>query len=587
VRDNVADAAYADDIDNQGAGNYTYDAIGNLVSDAKDSISNIQWNVYGKIMEIQRIPSAARPVSNIRYSYDAAGNRIGKRVAKYNSTAVDYTWYVRDASGNVMGTYGYTSTGTNDLSGANLMQNEVYLYGSGRLGALAVNRNVEDTLQPRDSSLSLPLGLDNLIKRPFVRGIKQYELTNHLGNVLVTISDRKLGVDDGTYDSSSVTGLLEKINGTKDGKVDWYVADVVTAGDYYPFGMGMPGRRFSAADAKYRYGFNGKENDNDVKGVDGGQQDYGMRIYDPRLGRFLSVDPIADEFPWNSVYAFAEGDPINYIDLDGLEKTAKPASQTMQKPAPVLDRTKSNTYVRPDGTIYTRPLPVSRSTPPSTANYENATRVEGGWYVTTPNGGYTVWDEKKKPLTFVPYKNDYMRRQETLQKESNEGVLTMQKNAVGENVTPLPKPITLKPPSASPTNDPVNTNNEKPDEFVYRSGSFSDKTFTPRPGKDDDLSIPKAGLSTFTSATEAAKEGGVVQVLSVNRLRAMGFVLSYDGTHVSILPGGKNSGEKLKEWAATRTNLQDGLIGQSGAHPNTGKVQAARVSQTSVAKKKK
>ena len=50
----------------------------------------------------------------------------------------------------------------------------------------------------------------------------------------------------------------------------------------------MPGRTFSSS--SYRYGFNGKENDNEVKG-NGNQQDYGMRIYDPRLGRFLSIDP--------------------------------------------------------------------------------------------------------------------------------------------------------------------------------------------------------------------------------------------------------------------------------------------------------
>ena len=49
----------------------------------------------------------------------------------------------------------------------------------------------------------------------------------------------------------------------------------------------MPGRE---AGTDYRYGFNGKENDDEVKG-EGNQQDYGMRIYDPRLGRFLSVDP--------------------------------------------------------------------------------------------------------------------------------------------------------------------------------------------------------------------------------------------------------------------------------------------------------
>jgi RHS repeat-associated protein len=69
----------------------------------------------------------------------------------------------------------------------------------------------------------------------------------------------------------------------------------------------------------YRYGFNGKENDNEVKGT-GNQQDYGLRIYDPRLGRFLSVDPLFRDFAWNSTYAFAEDSPIENLDLDGGEK---------------------------------------------------------------------------------------------------------------------------------------------------------------------------------------------------------------------------------------------------------------------------
>jgi RHS repeat-associated protein len=68
----------------------------------------------------------------------------------------------------------------------------------------------------------------------------------------------------------------------------------------------------------YRYGFNGKENDNEVKGA-GNQQDYGMRIYDPRLGRFLSVDPLSSEFSFYSPYQFASNNPIVAIDLDGLE----------------------------------------------------------------------------------------------------------------------------------------------------------------------------------------------------------------------------------------------------------------------------
>lgn len=50
------------------------------------------------------------------------------------------------------------------------------------------------------------------------------------------------------------------------------------------------------------------------------QVDYGMRVYDPRIGKFLSVDPLGAEYPWNSPYAYAENDVIRSIDLDGLEK---------------------------------------------------------------------------------------------------------------------------------------------------------------------------------------------------------------------------------------------------------------------------
>ena len=68
----------------------------------------------------------------------------------------------------------------------------------------------------------------------------------------------------------------------------------------------------------YKYSFNGKEKDDEVKGS-GNQQDYGMRIYDPRLGRFLSVDPLVKECPSISPYPFAMNRPIDGVDMDGLE----------------------------------------------------------------------------------------------------------------------------------------------------------------------------------------------------------------------------------------------------------------------------
>ncbi len=82
--------------------------------------------------------------------------------------------------------------------------------------------------------------------------------------------------------------------------------------------MVIPGRKYSAGSG-YRYGFNGKENDNDVKG-EGNQQDYGFRIYDPRIGKFLSADPLHSKYPSWTPYAFAMNDVIRCIDLDGAEK---------------------------------------------------------------------------------------------------------------------------------------------------------------------------------------------------------------------------------------------------------------------------
>jgi RHS repeat-associated protein len=79
----------------------------------------------------------------------------------------------------------------------------------------------------------------------------------------------------------------------------------------------MPGRKF-AANGLYRYGFNGKEKDPEVKGG-GAQYDYGFRIYDPRIGRFLSVDPLTKKYPMLTPYQFASNSPIASIDLDGLE----------------------------------------------------------------------------------------------------------------------------------------------------------------------------------------------------------------------------------------------------------------------------
>ena len=88
--------------------------------------------------------------------------------------------------------------------------------------------------------------------------------------------------------------------------------------DYFTFGSIMPGRSFQSASG-YRYGFQGQEKDDEVKGS-GNSVNFKYRMHDPRLGRFFAVDPLASSYPWNSPYAFSENRVIDHIELEGLEK---------------------------------------------------------------------------------------------------------------------------------------------------------------------------------------------------------------------------------------------------------------------------
>jgi RHS repeat-associated protein len=101
--------------------------------------------------------------------------------------------------------------------------------------------------------------------------------------------------------------------------------------NYYPFGSLMPGRSFNANG--YRFGFNGKEKDDEIDNVTGSKLDFGARIYDSRLGRWLSIDPLAAKYPSLSAYNFVANNPIIYIDPDGeriIVSTIEGQKQTLQ-----------------------------------------------------------------------------------------------------------------------------------------------------------------------------------------------------------------------------------------------------------------
>ena len=152
-------------------------------------------------------------------------------------------------------------------------------------------------------------------------GFRHYELTDHLGNVIAVVSDRK------TLSADSV-----------------YYPVVISATDYYPFGYPITDR--SSALGGYRYGFNGKENDNEIYGDDA-IQNYGFRMYDTRIVRFWGVDPITKDYPMLTPFQFASCSPVLLIDVDGLEGIENTIGYTSNGVPFYFFNARQSTYVKP------------------------------------------------------------------------------------------------------------------------------------------------------------------------------------------------------------------------------------------------
>ncbi|HEX7414051.1 MAG TPA: hypothetical protein VF411_08390 [Bacteroidia bacterium] len=302
VHDTIAAGVMSDDIDNQGVfnstltymntnNNYKYDQIGNLVRDSAEGIAKIDWTVYGKIKNITHRTGyyklngtdTVRP-PNLTFNYDAAGNRISKVVMPRTATGVKapsyYTtiFYVRDAQGNVMSVY--TEHDSTAISTLYFKQTEKHIYGSSRIG---IDETQTQLIGASRDTVNLFHNLGN----------KLYEMNNHLGNVLTTVSDIKLPVDT---------------NG--DGTIDRYVANIRSATDYYGGGSLMPGRSFNAN--SYNYGMNGQMKTDEWNGVTGSHYTAEFWEYDSRLIWRQNPDPVVK--PWESPYACFGGNPILNVD---------------------------------------------------------------------------------------------------------------------------------------------------------------------------------------------------------------------------------------------------------------------------------
>ena len=93
--------------------------------------------------------------------------------------------------------------------------------------------------------------------------------------------------------------------------VTFTAGQVYAYDDFYPFGQQMDGRSMTVgADGRYKY--TGKERDAET-----GWDYYGARYYDPRVGRWLGIDPLAQTNPNLSPFAYCANNPLKFIDADG------------------------------------------------------------------------------------------------------------------------------------------------------------------------------------------------------------------------------------------------------------------------------
>jgi RHS repeat-associated protein len=223
--------------------------------------------------------------ADLEFGYDASGNRLWKKVTPKGSGAVISTYYyLRDAQGNEMCRYvKYTNTSSQLM----YVAQEHSIYGSSRVGV----DNRKDTLY-MGAVYTPTWGGVGTSRRAL--GLKSFELANHLGNVLVTVSDKPI------YKVSSTTIFFQP--------------EITSSSDYYPFGAPIAGRGYSSE--AYRFGFNGKEVDGEVNG-EGNSIDFGARMLDTRLGRWLSVDPMKKGFPFESPFIFVSNNSLVYNDPTG------------------------------------------------------------------------------------------------------------------------------------------------------------------------------------------------------------------------------------------------------------------------------
>jgi RHS repeat-associated protein len=246
-----------------GGNHYAYDNNGNLLADLHKDITLIEYNFLNLPQVITFTGGRT-----IQFVYDASGAKL-KKITNDNGTIVTYD-YINGAE--------YKN---------NVLQRFAHSEGS-------VARNSYGAFE------------------------HEYVLRDHLGNARVTFTDGT-NKGDAYYDwnlwpNYYVDPNVGNTTGYNDGIIT--SADIKQVNNYYSFGLNMEGNWQGGAQGDNKYQYNEKELNTDF-GLN--WNDYGARMYDAAMGRWLGVDHLAEKYNIISPYSYVANNPIRAVDPDGAD----------------------------------------------------------------------------------------------------------------------------------------------------------------------------------------------------------------------------------------------------------------------------
>ncbi|WEA00844.1 DUF6443 domain-containing protein [Mucilaginibacter sp. SJ] len=252
----------------------TYDIMGNIKTLIRTGNlpASLAYNYYNsdKSNQLQIVKNAGNTFRS--YSYDANGNATSDGETKQISYNLFNLPQTVTQSGAQLTSYVYDATGTKI---GNRSSNGYWTYINGIVyqGSTAANGTIQ--FIQTEEGRAVPNG---------TTWSYEYNLTDHLGNVRLS------------FDKNPSTGAARRIQ----------------EDEYYSFGLRNTGGYDLSNNNRYLY--NGKEVQTDLTS----QYDYGARFYDPVIGRWGSVDPLAEKGRRWSPYNYAANNPVRNIDPDGM-----------------------------------------------------------------------------------------------------------------------------------------------------------------------------------------------------------------------------------------------------------------------------